>query len=127
MRIAEQLGLELKHRARGCIAGLSYCRIYPTGEVTPCPYLPIKLGNIREKSFKDIWLNSEILKNLRDFNKLKGKCGICEYRDTCGGCRARAYGLTSNFLDVCGDLHEPTELKGDYLAEEPWCIYQPKV
>lgn len=126
MRIAEQTELELKHRVRGCIAGLSYCRIYPTGEVTPCPYLPIKLGNIREKSFKDIWFTSDVLKNLRDFDQLKGKCGICEYRDICGGCRARAYGLTSNFLDVCGDLHAPTGLKGDYLAEEPWCIYQPK-
>ena len=126
MRIAEQEGLELKRRVRGCIAGLSYCRIYPTGEVTPCPYLPIKLGNIKERTFKDIWFNSEILKALRDFNKLKGKCGICEYREICGGCRARAYGLTSNFLDVCGGLHKPTELKGDYLAEEPWCIYQPK-
>jgi radical SAM protein with 4Fe4S-binding SPASM domain len=127
MRIAKQMGLKLKHKTRGCIAGLSYCRIYPTGEVTPCPYLPIKLGNIRKRLFKDIWLNSEILKTLRDFNKLKGKCGICEYRNICGGCRARAYGLTSNFLDICGGLHEPTELKGDYLAEEPWCIYQPKI
>ncbi len=126
MRIAEQTGLELKHIVRGCIAGLSYCRIYPTGEVTPCPYLPIKLGNIREKSFKDIWFTSDVLKNLRDFDQLKGKCGICEYRDICGGCRARAYGLTSSFLDVCGDLHAPTGLKGDYLAEEPWCNYQPK-
>lgn len=126
MRIAEQMGLELKHQVRGCIAGLSYCRIYPTGEVTPCPYLPIKLGNIRERTFKEIWFNSGVLKTLRDFNNLKGKCGVCEYREVCGGCRARAYGLTSNFLDVCGDLHEPTGLTGDYLAEEPWCTYQPK-
>jgi radical SAM protein with 4Fe4S-binding SPASM domain len=126
MRIAKLMKLKLKHWSRGCIAGLSYCRVYPTGEVTPCPYLPIKLGNIREKLFKSIWFNSEILRNLRDFNNLKCKCGICEYRDVCGGCRARAYGLTSDFLDVCGGLHEPTELKGDYLAEEPWCTYQPK-
>lgn len=126
MRIAKQMKLELKHWSRGCIAGLNYCRIYPTGEVTPCPYLPIKLGNIREKRFKSIWFDSEIFRTLRDFNNLKGRCRICEYRDVCGGCRARAYGLTSDFLDVCGGLHEPTELKGDYLAEEPWCTYYPK-
>jgi len=128
-RIAKQMGVNIKHiqtMMRGCIAGLYYCRIYPTGEVTPCPYLPIKLGNIRKRSFKDIWLNSEILKNLRDFKKLQGKCGVCDYRDVCGGCRARAYGLTSDFIDFCGDLHEPTELRGDYLAEDPWCVYQPK-
>lgn len=126
MRIAKQMGIEQKAWRRGCIAGLSYCRIYPTGEVTPCPYLPIRLGNIRERRLKDIWFNSEVLKTLRDFDNLKGKCGICEYRNVCGGCRARAYGLTSGFLDVCGGLHEPVELRGDYLAEEPWCPHQPK-
>jgi radical SAM protein with 4Fe4S-binding SPASM domain len=126
MRIAQEAGIEMTHWVRGCMAGLYYCRIYPTGEVTPCPYLPIALGNIRQKSFKDIWFNSEILRNLRDFKKLKGKCGDCEYNVVCGGCRARAYGLTSDFIDFCGDLHEPTELHGDYLAEEPWCTYKPK-
>lgn len=125
MRIASQMGLDVKRWSRGCIAGLSYCRIYPDGEVTPCPYLPIKLGNIRDTSFKEIWFNSEILKVLRDFDNLKGKCGICEYREICGGCRARAYGLSSDFIDICGDLHEPRALDGDFLAEEPWCMYQP--
>ena len=126
MRIAAQEGVKLRW-GRGCIAGLSYCRIYPTGEVTPCPYLPVKVGNIRERSFKEIWFNSEVLNNLRDFSNLKGKCGICEFQAVCGGCRARAYGLTSDFVDVCGGLRAPTELKGDYLAEEPWCPYQPKL
>ena len=126
MRIAKEMGGNMKQWIRGCIAGLYYCRIYPTGEVTPCPYLPIKLGNIRERSFRDIWFNSKVLKHLRDFDNLKGKCGIWDYRDVCGGCRARAYGLTSDFIDFCGDLHEPTELRGDYLAEDPWCVYQPK-
>ena len=124
MRIASQKGLNLERWTRGCIAGLTYCRIYPTGEVTPCPYLPIKLGNIRETRFGEIWFHSPILNALRDFDNLKGKCGVCEYRDVCGGCRARAYGLTS-FVDVCGGLQEPGELKGDYLAEEPWCPYIP--
>jgi radical SAM protein with 4Fe4S-binding SPASM domain len=126
MRIAQETGIDMTRWVRGCMAGLYYCRIYPTGEVTPCPYLPIALGNIRQKSFKDIWFNSEILQNLRDLKKLKGKCGKCEYNEVCGGCRARAYGLTSDFIDFCGDLHEPTELHGDYLAEEPWCTYKPK-
>ncbi len=125
MRIAKDMGLDMRQWIRGCIAGLYYCRIYPNGDITPCPYLPIKLSNIREKSFKEIWFNSEVFKSLRDFNALKGKCGICNYRALCGGCRARAYGLSSDFIDYCGDLHEPAELKGDYLTEDPWCVYHP--
>jgi radical SAM protein with 4Fe4S-binding SPASM domain len=126
MRIAKGMGLDMRQWVRGCLAGLYYCRIYPNGDVTPCPYLPIKLGNVREKSFKEIWFNSPIFKALRDPNSLKGKCGACEYRTLCGGCRARAYGLSSDFIDYCGDLHEPTEAKSDYLTEDPWCVYQPK-
>ena len=126
MRIAKGMGLDMRQWIRGCIAGQYYCRIYPNGDVTPCPYLPIKLGNVRENSFKDIWFNSEVFKALRDPDTLKGKCGACEYRSLCGGCRARAYGLSNDFIDYCGDLHEPTELKRDYLTEDPWCVYQPK-
>ena len=65
-------------------------------------------GNIRQQSFKDIWENSKLFNDLRDVKKLKGKCGICEYRKVCGGCRARAYAAT-----------------GDYMDEEPYCIYTP--
>jgi len=126
MRIAKGTGLDMRQWIRGCIAGLYYCRIYPNGDVTPCPYLPIKLGNIREQSFKGIWFNSKVFKDLRDPNSLKGKCGVCEYRSLCGGCRARAYGLSNDFIDYCGDLHEPTELKNDYLKEDPWCVYKPQ-
>jgi radical SAM protein with 4Fe4S-binding SPASM domain len=126
MRIAKDMGLDMRRWIRGCIAGLYYCRVYPNGDITACPYLPIKLGNIREKPFKEIWFNSDMFKSLRDFNALKGKCGECDYRASCGGCRARAYGLSSDFIDYCGDLHEPAELKGDYLTEDPWCFYQPK-
>ena len=126
MRIAKGMGLDMRQWIRGCIAGLYYCRIYPNGDVTPCPYLPIKLGNVRDKSFKEIWFNSTVFKALRDPNCLKGKCGACEYRSLCGGCRARAYGLSSDFIDYCGDLHEPSDLKSDYLTEDPWCVYQPK-
>ncbi len=126
MRVAKEQGVDMTRWIRGCVAGLYYCRIYPSGEVTPCPYMPLNLGNIREKSFKDIWFNSEVFIALRDFDRLKGKCGVCEYRDVCGGCRARAYGVSTEFMDFCGALHEPTETGGDYLAEDPWCIYQPK-
>jgi radical SAM protein with 4Fe4S-binding SPASM domain len=126
MRIAKDMNLDMRQWVRGCMAGLYYCRVYPNGEVTPCPYLPIKLGNIREKSFKEIWFNAEVFKKIRDFDSLKGKCGACEYRSICGGCRARAYGLSADFIDYCGDLHEPAELKGDYLGEDPWCVFKPK-
>lgn len=126
MRIAQQMDVDTKHWIRGCLAGLYYCRIYSNGMVTPCPYLPISLGNIRERAFKDIWFNSEVLKDLRDFDKLKGRCGICEYQEVCGGCRARAYGVTRSFTGQCGGLHERSELPGDYLAEDPWCVYDPK-
>jgi radical SAM protein with 4Fe4S-binding SPASM domain len=127
MRIAKDINLDMRQWVRGCMAGLYYCRVYPNGEITPCPYLPIKLGNVREKSFEDIWFNSEVFKKIRDFDSLKGKCGVCEYRSICGGCRARAYGLSTDFIDYCGDLHEPTELQGDYLKEDPWCVFQPKL
>ncbi len=126
MRIAQGMGLDMRQWVRGCLAGMHYCRIYPNGDVTPCPYLPIKLGNIREQSFKDIWFNSEVFKNLRNLDTLKGKCGACEYKTLCGGCRARAYGLSSDFIDYCGDLHVPAEQQKDYLTEDPWCVYQPK-
>jgi radical SAM protein with 4Fe4S-binding SPASM domain len=126
MRVAEDKEVDMSRWIRGCMAGLYYCRIYPSGEVTPCPYLPVSLGNIRESSFRDIWFNSEVFKALRNYRQLRGKCGICEYSDVCGGCRARAYGVNTENMDFCGALHEPTEMQGDYLADDPWCIYQPR-
>jgi len=126
MRIAKSQGVDMSRWVRGCMAGLYYCRIYPSGEVTPCPYLPLNLGNIRETSFRDIWFNSEVFKALRNFDQLKGKCGLCDYNDVCGGCRARAYGVTVEHMDFCGALHAPTKTQGDYLAEDPWCVYQPQ-
>ncbi len=126
MRIAKDMNLDMRQWVRGCLAGLYYCRVYANGDVTPCPYLPIKLGNIRNQTFSEIWFNSPILKDFRDFGKLKGKCGTCVHKTICGGCRARAYGLSSDFIDFCGDLHEPGGLTGDYLKEDPWCIYQPQ-
>jgi len=93
---------------RGCLAGTGVCFISNQGDVQPCGYLPLKAGNVREQSFKDIWDSSELFLSLRDFNALKGKCGDCEYRVFCGGCRARAFYET-----------------GDYLDEEPFCVYVP--
>ena len=94
---------------RGCLAGTGFCFISKIGEVYPCGYLPVLAGSIREQSFEQIWHQSRVFNDLRDFSKLKGKCGICEFKRVCGGCRARAYAAT-----------------GDHLAEEPCCIYQPR-
>jgi heme b synthase len=94
--------------AKGCIAGQLIALIDVDGNVLPCSYFPKAAGNIKEQSFKAIWENSELFKDLRDFKKYKGKCGSCEYVSVCGGCRARAYSIY-----------------GDYLEEEPFCGYMP--
>jgi heme b synthase len=93
---------------RGCLGGISFCFLSHMGQVQPCGYLELDCGNVRKQSFKDIWENSPIFLNLRNTDDYKGKCGICEYRKVCGGCRARAY-----------------ESLGDYMSEEPYCIYEP--
>jgi radical SAM protein with 4Fe4S-binding SPASM domain len=97
----------LKMDAGRCLAGRSYCRIDPEGEVTPCPYLSLPLGNLKKEDFNDIWSKSDVFLSLRD-PQLKGKCGLCEFRSLCGGCRARAY-----------------LFRHDYLGEDPWCEYIP--
>ncbi len=94
---------------KGCLAGSAVCFVSHKGEVFPCGYLPVEAGNIRKQRFKDVWENAEVFKKLRDPENLEGKCGICEYKKVCLGCRARA------FYD-----------RGSYLAEEPYCMYQPK-
>ncbi|WP_209683389.1 heme b synthase [Methanohalophilus levihalophilus] len=112
---ASQEGLEVNVEnfgyealSRGCLGGISFCFVSSTGDVQPCGYLPTLAGNIREEGFRKIWEESELFNSLRDYELLKGKCGKCSYRNVCGGCRARAYAAT-----------------GDYLAEEPYCIYIP--
>ncbi|MGB9959943.1 MAG: radical SAM protein [Candidatus Bathyarchaeales archaeon] len=88
----------LVHTPVGCHAGLHYFSLRPNGDVYPCPFLQLKVGNIREQSLTDIWYNSKILNELRNRCFLKGKCGECSYKEKCGGCRARAYAQTSDYL-----------------------------
>ncbi|MFN3532356.1 MAG: SPASM domain-containing protein, partial [Candidatus Brocadia sp.] len=93
--------------AGGCPAGTHYCRITPEGDVTPCPYMPNASGNVREKTFGEIWKDSENFQTLRDAN-LNGRCGVCEFQYICKGCRARALATTGNQMD-----------------EDAWCDYVP--
>ena len=76
---------------RGCLAGTRICFVSHRGEVFPCGYLPVSAGNVPTQSFSDIWDNARIFAVLRDPDLLSGKCGACEYRIVCGGCRARAF------------------------------------
>ncbi|MDI6827429.1 MAG: heme b synthase [Armatimonadota bacterium] len=94
---------------KGCLAGSGVCFISSKGEVYPCGYLPVSAGNVRQTTFKEIWEGAEVFHMLRNEDNLHGKCGYCEFRRICMGCRARTYALT-----------------GDYLGPEPFCIYEPK-
>ena len=105
VRIAAQMGVKTRFK-RGCLAGLSYCIISPRGKVQPCAYLNMELGDVRQTPFAQIWRESSVLKKLRTQN-YGGGCGSCNYNRLCGGCRARA-----------AYYHD-----GDYMAEEPWCLY----
>lgn len=91
---------------KGCVAGQTICMIDAFGYVHPCSYLEPVAGNVLERPFEEIWQSSELLCRLRE--AYKGRCGVCEYRNICGGCRARA--LT---------------MKGDILEEDPLCHYVP--
>lgn len=97
------------HGSSGCLAGEAVCFVSRTGDVYPCGYLPLKAGNVLDEPLQRIWENSTLLKSIRDPDLLEGKCGICEFAAVCGGCRARAFAAT-----------------GNYLAEEPCCSYVPR-
>lgn len=126
-RIADDLGIKNPAWGRGCIAGISYCRIYVNGDVTPCPYLPVSAGNIRAAPFPEIWNNSEIFAALRDPDHLTGKCGRCRFKTTCGGCRARAYRGADAFSPRwCDGLAPPDTAGGDICGEDPCCPYEPE-
>jgi radical SAM protein with 4Fe4S-binding SPASM domain len=91
-----------------CPCGVQYCRITPEGNVTPCPYMPLAAGDLRRQSFGEVWRDSALFARLRE-GTLGGKCGRCEFREVCGGCRARA------FAD-----------SGDVLAADRSCAYEPR-
>ncbi len=94
--------------SRGCMAGFGFCFVSHIGEVGGCGYLPLLAGSVRHASLVEVYRDSPLFRSIRDPNLLQGRCGICEYRVLCGGCRARALGAT-----------------GNYLEEEPFCTYQP--
>jgi radical SAM protein with 4Fe4S-binding SPASM domain len=125
-RIADDLKIKNPAWGRGCIAGISYCRIYANGDVTPCPYLPVSAGNIRVTPFPEIWNNSEVFAALRDPDRLTGKCGRCSFKTICGGCRARAYREAEIFSHCwCDGLKKPLAVAGELCSEDPWCPYEP--
>ena len=94
---------------KGCLAGSGVCFISHRGEVFPCGYLPLAAGDIRTQPLQEIWEGSSLFAELRDPDRLTGKCGLCEFKRVGGGCRARAYGMTL-----------------EYLGEEPFCSYEPE-
>ncbi len=101
---------DMNAMTKGCLAGTGVCFISHEGEVFPCGYLPVIAGDLRKQRFVDIWRDAEVFNALRDTGNLKGKCGCCEFRNVCLGCRARAFAATGNYLD-----------------EEPFCVYEPKM
>jgi radical SAM protein with 4Fe4S-binding SPASM domain len=94
--------------AGGCPAGTHYMGIRPNGDVTPCPYLPVFAGSLRSERLTDLWTSSELFTGIRRRSALGGRCGACEMNGHCGGCRARAFGMT-----------------GDLMAEDPLCTHTP--
>lgn len=100
---------DMNQMTRGCLASSGVCFVSHRGAVQPCGYLPLVAGDLRRETFKDIWEQSRLFNEMRDLGNLEGKCGCCEFQNVCMGCRARAFGLT-----------------GNWKAEEPFCIYEPK-
>src|SRR5262249_45058140 len=94
--------------AGGCPAGTHYMGIRPNGDVTPCPYLPVFAGSLRRARLEDLWNSSALFTDIRRRPSLGGRCGACEMNAQCGGCRARAFGMT-----------------GDLMAEDPLCTHTP--
>jgi AdoMet-dependent heme synthase len=94
---------------KGCLAGTGVCFISHQGDIYPCGYLPVLAGSLKQQTFGEIWEHATVFEQLRETDNLKGKCGCCEFRNVCMGCRARAYAAT-----------------GDFLDEEPFCVYEPR-
>ncbi|MDR0767291.1 MAG: heme b synthase [Methanosarcinales archaeon] len=115
-RRAKEEGIEVTPKThgldamtKGCLGGITFGFISSIGEVNPCGYLPVSAGNVRKQPFKEIWENARVFNDIRNYSAYEGKCGGCEYKKACGGCRARAYSET-----------------GNYMAEEPLCSYRPR-
>jgi len=103
-------GPNMAAMTKGCLAGSAICFVSHAGEVFPCGYLPVSAGNVKRQSMRDIWEHSKVFGRLRDVEQLEGKCGLCEFKKVCLGCRARAFYAT----------------RGNYMAEEPHCVYEPR-
>lgn len=99
----------LDRPTRGVNDGNGFLFISHIGEIQPSGFLPVTAGNVRTEDIVDVYRNAPIFKSLRDPNQFRGRCGVCEYRDVCGGQRGRAYGVT-----------------GDYLESDPACVYLPQ-
>jgi radical SAM protein len=95
-------------RTAGVSDAKGFVFVSHTGEIFPSGFLPVSAGNVRRDSLVNVYRNAPLFRELRDTDLREGKCGLCEYRNLCGGSRARAFALT-----------------GDYLAEDPRCVYQP--
>ena len=112
-RVIRQTGVysPQAHPAKGCMGGQSFAFISHQGKVQICGFLDLECGDVRAENFnfEKIWRTSKIFLSLRDTKSYHGRCGYCEFGRVCGGCRARAYAITR-----------------DYLDEEPFCTYQPK-
>lgn len=99
----------LQAMTRGCLGGITFMFVSHMGDAYPCGYLEEFAGNVREEGPEKVWKESPVFNRLRDYAQLQGRCGACEYVRVCGGCRARAKAIY-----------------GDYMAEEPYCVYEPK-
>lgn len=95
-------------RARGVNDGDGFVFVSHTGEIYPSGFLPVSAGNLRTDDLVEVYRSAPLFRQLRDRSLLRGKCGVCEFRDVCGGSRARAYALT-----------------GDWLESDPYCTHLP--
>lgn len=105
----EQIEQHPISRAFGIRDGNGIVFVSNTGDVMPSGFLPLALGNVKQASLVDVYRNNTTMKSLRDPQQFKGRCGVCEYRDWCGGSRARAFAWT-----------------GDPLESDPLCPHQPR-
>ncbi len=96
-------------RARGVTEGHGFLFVSHTGEIYPSGFLPVSAGNVRTHDLVEVYRDSRLFRELRDRSLLRGKCGVCEFRELCGGCRARAFAMT-----------------GSYLESDPFCAHLPR-